>query len=128
MTGPPLLTDLAAAQTFVEDRLTARDSAIFIATHDTDCVGFTQLYPSFSSVVMKRIWILNDLFVTESARRHGVASHLLGAALDFARETDATRLVLATAVDNREAHSLYHKHGWQLDTNFNHYVLAASGG
>ena len=53
---------------------------------------------------------------------------LLDAALDFARATDATRLVLATAVDNREAHSLYHKHGWQLDTNFNHYVLAASGG
>jgi GNAT superfamily N-acetyltransferase len=37
---------------------------------------FVQLYPSFSSVAARRIWILNDLLVTPPARRRGVGRAL----------------------------------------------------
>ncbi|MEO1522663.1 MAG: hypothetical protein AAFU78_18045 [Cyanobacteria bacterium J06633_2] len=59
-------SDLNAAKTFLRDRLQNSDSAIFVAVEDAlQIVGFTQLYPSFSSVSMERIWILNDLFVEQ---------------------------------------------------------------
>ena len=63
-------------------------------------VGFTQLYPSFSSVSMKKIWILNDLFVEETSRRKGSANLLMNTVENYARETGAVRMVLATAVRN----------------------------
>jgi hypothetical protein len=58
--------DLPGARRFLEARLRCRDSVVFLAFRDDatrTSVGFVQLYPSFSSVSMKPIWILNDLFV-----------------------------------------------------------------
>lgn len=66
-------SDLPAADSFLRDRFRLRDSTIFMATQgDSEPVGFVQLYPSFSSVSMRRIFILNDLFVAPVARRTGV--------------------------------------------------------
>ncbi len=117
-------SDAQAAQQFLYDRLANNESVIFIARHDDAAVGFTQLYPSFSSVVMQRIWILNDLFVLPTARGQGVAEALLRRAAQFAKETQAKRLVLSTAIDNIAAQRLYEKLGWQRDTMFFHYELS----
>jgi GNAT superfamily N-acetyltransferase len=68
-----------AARDFLQERLEKSDSTIFVASNDGQIVGFTQLYPSFSSVSMKRIWILNDLFVRETDRNQGVAKLLMNA-------------------------------------------------
>ena len=58
---------------FLEARLRNRDSVIFIAADSNGqrALGFTQLYPMFSSVRMRRLWILNDLFVDKTARGEG---------------------------------------------------------
>src|SRR5579859_667244 len=72
--------DLSGARRFLEARLRGRDSVVFLAFADDATgtgVGFVQLYPSFSSVAMKPIWILNDLFVAPQSRRAGVARSLL---------------------------------------------------
>src|SRR5690242_3953610 len=61
--------DLAAARTFIAERLQRDESVIFLALDGDKAVGFVQLYPCFSSTAMKRMWILNDLFVTPDARR-----------------------------------------------------------
>jgi hypothetical protein len=45
-------TDLSAARTFIQARLTQQDSVILMATHTGAAAGFIQLYPSFSSVSM----------------------------------------------------------------------------
>ncbi|MGH8426671.1 MAG: hypothetical protein ACRES7_01640 [Gammaproteobacteria bacterium] len=58
-------SDLYGARTFLEERLQREESIIFLAELDSQPAGFTQLYPLFSSVNMSRIWILNDLYVTE---------------------------------------------------------------
>lgn len=109
------------AEAYLRDRLQADDSQLFVAEAGGQLVGFVQLYPTLSSVAMRRVWILNDLFVAEESRRGGVASKLLERAEAFARETGAVRLELSTARDNRAAQALYEKHGWRRDEIFIHY-------
>ncbi len=94
------------------------ESVIFVAFDLGKAVGFTQLYPSFSSGAMARIFVLNDLYVVPEARRFGVGSALLGAAADFGRAEGAVRLMLSTEVTNTVAQSVYKKNGWKRDTVF----------
>ena len=113
--------DLEGAERFVSERLEQGDSVIFLALKAGDGCGFTQLYPTFSSVAMRPIWILNDLFVAPEARRLGVGRSLMQTATDFATENGAKRIVLATAVDNRAAQALYEQIGWGRNDAFIHY-------
>ena len=96
-------SDVAAAREFLLARFTSKESTLLIAHEDERPVGFTQLYPSFSSVSLARIFILNDLFVSEQARRNGVASALMSAAVKFASTLGAVRLSLSTATTNDAA-------------------------
>ena len=111
-------TDPVAARQFLLDRFNHGESVIFVAHRDGVPVGFTQLYPSFSSVSMARIFILNDLYVTEAGRRSGVASALISAAVEFAKTVGAVRLTLSTAVTNHSAQALYSAMGWTKDEQF----------
>ena len=115
--------DVAAARAFLAERLRRDESVIFVAYADDGALGFTQLYPSFSSVSVKRLWILNDLFVSPAARRGGVGRRLLERAREWAVETDAKGLTLTTALTNSAARSLYESCGWRLDDEFAHYQL-----
>lgn len=112
-----------AARQFLRERFEKRDSTIFVASIGGCIVGYTQLYPSFSSVSMKRVWILNDLFVDEGYRGNGVAKSLMSAAENFARETGSVRIVLATQISNVAAQSLYESCGYAKDEEFYHYAL-----
>ena len=114
-------SDRGGAETFLAERLRRAESVILIALRQTSSVGFVQLYPSFSSVAMKRLWILNDLFVAEVARQKGVGLALMQEAHRFAEETSAARLVLATGTDNLEAQALYEKMGWVRESAFIHF-------
>jgi len=71
----------------------------------------------------RRIFILNDLFVSPEARRRKVGRALLAAAANFGREAGALRLVLSTALDNASAQALYESAGWQRDRVFCTYTL-----
>lgn len=119
-------SDLHAAHRFIAERFAAQDSVIFLATQAETAAGFAQLYPSYSSVAMNRLWVLNDLFVAADFRRQGVAKKLVHAATEFARESSASRLVLATEVDNSTAKHLYERCGWQIDQAFDHYYFTLS--
>jgi ribosomal protein S18 acetylase RimI-like enzyme len=108
-------SDLPAAAKFIGDRLMKQDSTIFVAIREDKPVGFVQLYPSFSSVLMRRLYILNDLFVSDDARHAGVATALIEAAENFGRQQNAVRLVLETEFSNNAAQKLYEKLGWDKD-------------
>jgi len=116
-------SDLAAARAFLAERLRRDEAVIFVAIAEDAMLGFTQLYPSFSSVSVKRLWILNDLFVSPAARRVGVGRRLLERAREWAVETDAKGLTLTTALTNSAARSLYESCGWRRDDEFAHYQL-----
>ncbi len=112
------------ARRFLLDRFEHNQSVIFLAFEDAAAIGFTQLYPSFSSSAMARIFILNDLFVAPEARRRGAGSALLQAAADYGRRVGAIRLVLSTEITNTTAQSAYERMGWKRDTVFCVYQLA----
>jgi GNAT superfamily N-acetyltransferase len=111
-------SDVAAARDFLRARFEHGESTLFIALNGNTAVGFTQLYPSFSSVSLARIYILNDLFVHESARRKGAGAQLLAAAISFGKSVGAIRLALSTACDNIKAQALYEAEGWERDDDF----------
>ena len=119
--------DRIGAEAFIGERVARGESVIFLARASVDGetvpLGFTQLYPSFSSVSMKRLWILNDLFVRPVARRSGVARALLDRATQLARDTGARGVILETTMDNHEAQALYDSYGYKKDTEFFRYTL-----
>ena len=117
-------SDPALAQAFIAERVANRESVIFLALRDGEPVGFTQLYPSFSSVSARRTWILNDLYVAPSCRGQGVGSALLERARAHALETGAKGLGLQTAVGNLNAQRLYEALGYRRSEGFYSYFLA----
>jgi len=118
-------SDLGLARAFIEERLRRDESVVFIAYDggNREALGFTQLYPMFSSVSARRIWVLNDLFVVPAARKRGVARALMDCARDFAREAGALRLILETAEDNHAAQALYESLGYVRESDERHYSL-----
>ncbi|WP_428909954.1 N-acetyltransferase family protein [Niallia sp. Krafla_26] len=117
-------SDLEGAKSYIKERIERKESVIFVVKDRQNYVGFTQLYPTFSSISMKRAWILNDLYVDEEARNKGVGQMLLQKAKEYAmEETGAKSLSLSTAPDNDTAQRLYEKNGYKRDTQFFHYEL-----
>lgn len=114
-------SDLKGAREFLEERLTKNESVIFIAYEDGKPVGFTQLFPSFSSVSMQKSLVLNDLYVKETARRKGVAKELINKAIALAKETKAKGILLETGKENVNAQKLYETIGFTKDSNYYYY-------
>ena len=114
-------SELDRVRAFLKERLARGDAVLLIAEADGRALGFTQLYPSFSSVSMAPIFGLNDLFVVLEARRSGVARRLLEAAVRYGREAGAIRLSLSTAHTNTAAQALYASAGWERDEVFKAY-------
>lgn len=116
-------SDLQGAKTYIKERIENKDSVIFIVEDNERLVGFTQLYPAFSSISMKRTWILNDLYVVEDGRKQGAGEMLLQKAKEYAIETGAKSISLSTARANDKAQRLYKKQGYEQDSNFLYYEL-----
>ena len=117
-------SDLEGAKTYIKKRIESKDSVIFVVKNKQKYVGFTQLYPTFSSISMKRAWILNDLYVDAETRKQGIGEMLLHKAKDYAIETGAKSISLSTAPDNYSAQRLYEKSGYIRDSQFYHYELS----
>lgn len=116
--------DFTGCRTYINQRMTNDESVIFIAqTDEGETIGFTQLYPSFCSVAMKKIIYLYDLFVVPSARRTGVGATLILVAKEYAQTYGADRLTLETGVDNSAAQALYESLGYERDSDFYTYHL-----
>lgn len=116
-------SDFDLALNFIQERLKNSESIIFISEfQDGSIRAFCQIFPSFSSVSVCRHYILNDLYVAESARGMGVASSLLNSAVEFAKSQGANGLTLETTKDNKVAQKLYKKLGWiEAEHLFYHY-------
>lgn len=118
-------SDVAAARNFLSERLINQQSIILLAQDEAGmALGFTQLYPSFSSVSMRKKYILNDLFVLEQARQSGVGAALLDHAKALARAAGAVALTLSTAHTNHAAQKLYRQNGWELDQDYLNFDYA----
>ena len=108
-------SDRPAGRTFLHARFDHGESVIFVAHQVSVPLGFAQLYPSFSSTALARVFILNDLFVHERGRRKGVASSLLAAVEGYAWAHGAARVSLNVVIDNARAQAVYEARGWAKD-------------
>lgn len=117
-------SDLAGARAFLLGKFQHHESVIFICKDDEKAIGFTQLYPTFSSVSMKRVYILNDLFVNNDGRGKGAGKALLIAAIEYAKDVGALRLQLVTGTSNTQAQALYETTGWKRDSQYYMYNFA----
>ena len=114
-------SDIEKAKAFLKTRFELQDSVIFMAMQEqSEAIGFTQLYPYFSSVTMERLYILNDLFVLPSKRGLGAGELLLKKAQKFAIDMESKGLDLSTAIDN-PAQKLYERLGWKKEVDFYYY-------
>lgn len=119
------ISDLESATQFITERVSQKESVIFIAYEkDTNSpAGFIQLYPSFSTVSLKRQWVLNDLYVDEKYRQQGIATKLITTAQDYFKNK-AKGLFLVTAKDNDKAKKLYDSLNWKTgDYDFYYFAL-----
>ncbi len=117
-------SSLVGARKFLSDRLAHNESVVLIAEkRDGTAIGFVQLFPTFSSILAARMFLLGDLFVAPEARRRGVGTLLLNSAAEAARTAGAVRLELATAITNTPAQKLYEGLGWKRDKEFCIYGL-----
>lgn len=114
-------TDLKSAEKFLLERIQNNESQIFVVENNSNLVGFVQLYPIFSSTRMRRLWLLNDLFVDEKHRGQGVSVLLINRAKKLCEQTNACGLILETAKSNIVGNQLYPKTGFVLDTEHNFY-------
>lgn len=118
-------TDVGRARDWLQQRVGRDEAVVFVAEREGVPCAFTLLYPSWSSVQTARTYVLNDLFVAESARRSGVGKALLDAAAGFARDAGAHRISLETGRANLPARALYADAGWsEDDTQWFHRDLA----
>jgi len=114
--------DPEGARAFLTARVEEQDSIIYGAFTETGQIaGFTQLYPMFSSTRMRRIWLLNDLFVDEAFRGQGISLKLIDMAKALARETKAAAVILETQLTNDIGNKLYPRAGFELEEGINHY-------
>ena len=116
--------DRKAAENFLNERLVNGESIVFMAEINGMAVGFTQLYTSFSSVSMRPIYILNDLYVEQAYRKKGIGEALLDQAKKLCLENGFKGLALETEIDN-PAQKLYERLGWEKDSNHFHYFWKA---
>lgn len=119
-------TDVAAAKAFLLERLNHGESVLFLAFENDKPIGFTQLYPSFSSVSMARVYVLNDLYVEAQARGKGGGKKLLITATDYAKTLGAVRVSLSTDIENSTAQAVYESAGWKRDAQYFVYHFAIS--
>lgn len=143
-------SDVEGASRFMVERMNNNESIVFIAQCIKDrkeragaaqavnegkyneaegqAAGLVQIYPSYSSVSMGPIWILNDLYVDANYRQQGIARKLMQAVMKQAADHGILRITLSTAVSNQQAQALYESEGYAQDQSFMYYECSVKGG
>ncbi|MCF6411710.1 GNAT family N-acetyltransferase [Pseudalkalibacillus salsuginis] len=119
-------SDYEAGKAFLKERLEKEESVIYLALDKDEsmtAIGFVQLYPIFSSVGLKRQWLLNDLYVDKRSRRQGIGEKLLSKAKELSYQSGSAGILLETAEDNISAQQLYEKVGYKKDIEHFYYFL-----
>lgn len=118
--------DDACNRAFFAQFVAPSDAGLLLVAKDgEEAVGFANLYWTFSSVSAEAHALMNDLFVSETARSGGVGRALIDASRDAARERGITRMSWATALDNRRAQALYEQTGAERSVWFEYELPTA---
>jgi len=78
---------------------------------DGIAIGFASLFWTWETNAGGRVGVMNDLFVSPSARGKGAADALIAACRDRCRDRGAVRLEWVTAPENFRAQAVYNRVG-----------------
>lgn len=107
---------------FLSDRLENKDAIIFLAVDEHENpIGFVLNYPSYSTLSLGKILVLNDLFVLREERKKRVAQALINAVFEFAKQENIIRIDLCTEKSNENAQKLYEKLGFKKAFQYDYY-------
>jgi ribosomal protein S18 acetylase RimI-like enzyme len=112
---------------YLKERMENNEAIIFMAFDDETkdkAIGFALIYPTFSSILLNKILILNDLFVDSTIRNNGIGEKLILKTAELAKELGIDLVRLRTAKTNVTAQGLYHKMGFMRDNLVYTYDLA----
>ena len=116
-------SDTIQSRLFLKERIQKNESEIYVAENEKQAlVGFVQLYPIFSSTRLKRLWLLNDLYVLPNFRSQGISIELINKAKELCVTTNACGLQLETAKTNLIGNQLYPKTGFVLEEDTHFYA------
>ena len=121
------MPQLEASKNFLIERLNSKEALILLAFENDTALGFSLVYPSFSSVSLRPIWIINDMYVAEEARRKYVANQLLQTITEQARANNVVRLRVSILASNDIAQRLYESADFIEDKHFRNYILPTYG-
>jgi GNAT superfamily N-acetyltransferase len=91
-------------------------------------VGFATIYWTWQTLSASRLGVMNDLFVSESARGGGHADALIAECAARCRERGATELAWQTAHTNTRAQAVYDRVGAKRDDRWLDYSLTVEPG
>ena len=114
-------SDIDISKKFLENRLSNKDSKVFICEVNNILTGFVQLYPLFSSTRVSKYWLLNDLFVGSEYRGKGYSKQLIDKAKELVKESNACGMMLETEKSNKIGNNLYLKTGFKINDLSNFY-------
>jgi GNAT superfamily N-acetyltransferase len=106
---PDLARQEAGLRLIIDDPRTGR---ILAAHRDGELVGMVNLLFTVSTARGGPVAILEDLVVRANARRAGIGTALMRAAIACAVEAGCSRLTLLTDRDNTTAQRFYRSHGF----------------
>lgn len=109
------------ARVFLHDRLVHDEAFIIGAWEMGTLLGFALIYPLFSSVRLKPIYLLNDLFVKPEARNKNVGKELLFYCQQSARDNGIAGIQLETDKTNQVGNHLYPATGFEMIQYANFY-------
>ena len=118
-------SDIEGARSFLKERFAHNESTIYVAhtvSNPQELVGFTQVYPLFSSVSMERMLLLNDLYIHPDHRGKGIGTLLINRVKELCTATGQKGIALQTGTTN-PAQKLYERLGFTKDPDL-HYFWA----
>jgi len=101
---------------FLGRALESSDDCIFVAERDRNIVGY--VYAALEPMSWKELrgpaGFIHDIAVAEEARRAGVGTKLIQAAVEWLRAHGAPRVMLSTAALNNDARALFQRLGFRV--------------
>ena len=116
-------TEIKKSTKYIKERISKKESTIFLCYFDKEPAGFVQLYETFDSLNINKKLVLYDLYVKKEFRQNGIGKSLMNIAKKFGHNKKIKLIELSTAITNKKAQSLYESLEYKKDKEYYNYYL-----
>ena len=116
-------SEIKKSTQYIKERISKKESTIFLCYCDKEPAGFVQLYKTFDSLNINKKLVLYDLYVIGEFRKKGIGKMLMNKSKDFALKNKINLIELSTAINNKKAQSLYESLDYVQDKEYYNYYL-----